>query len=117
MELTVLERLIMLNLLPKEANFLNLKLMRKLRESLSFSEFELKRLNFTQENDQVKWDVDTDLVKDVIVGETMLNMISEILKKMNDDGKLTNEHFTLYEKFVEKPQSDIAEETPAKIVE
>ena len=104
MELTVLERLMIQNLLPTEANFLTLKLMRTFREDLSFSEDELKMLNLRQEGDQVKWNEGIDLTKDVKVGETMLNMLTEILKKLNDENKLTNEHFSIYEKFMEIPK-------------
>ncbi len=104
MELTVLERLIIQNLLPAEANFLTLKLMRTLREDLSFSDDEIKTLKIRQEGDQVKWDESNVSTKDVKVGETMLNMLTEILKKLNDENKLTNEHFSIYEKFMEIPK-------------
>lgn len=55
MKLSVMERLILLNLLPNEGNFTNLKLLRVAREVLSFTEDENKALNFHQEGDQVKW--------------------------------------------------------------
>lgn len=42
MELTILERIKLLEVLPKEGDLLTLKILRKLRESLSFSEDELK---------------------------------------------------------------------------
>lgn len=41
MELTIIERLKLLEVLPKEGDLLTLKILRKLRESLSFSEDEL----------------------------------------------------------------------------
>jgi hypothetical protein len=42
MELTILERVKLLELLPPQGDLLTLKILRKLRESLSFSEAELK---------------------------------------------------------------------------
>ncbi len=104
MEMTVLERLMIQNLLPKEANFLTLKLMRTFREDLSFDEEELKKLNLRQDGEQVKWNEGIDLVKDVKVGETMQNILVEIMKKLDEDKKLTFEHFSLYEKFMEIPK-------------
>jgi len=44
MKLNMWERLKLLEILPSEGNRLNLKIMRKLRESLSFSEEELKQI-------------------------------------------------------------------------
>lgn len=44
MKLNIWERLKLLEILPNEGNRLNLKIMRKLRESLSFSEEELKSI-------------------------------------------------------------------------
>lgn len=46
MKLTVPERLILVNVLPAESDYTTLKLVRKLRESLSFTEEEHKQLNF-----------------------------------------------------------------------
>lgn len=104
MELTVLERLVLLNLLPKEGNFTTLKLVRKAREALSFDDLENKRLAFVQDGDQVRWNEDMKIVKEVEFGDTVENLVIDALKKLNADGKLRDEHFTLYEKFVEKPE-------------
>ena len=101
MELTVKERLILMNLLPKEGNFLTLRLMRKLRETLSFDEEEHKILKFVQNGEQLSWDFAADVVKDVEVGEVMLDVITNGLKDKDKEGKLTEDHITLYEKFVE----------------
>ena len=103
-ELTVLERLVLLSILPKEGNFVTLKLVRKLRENLSFDEAEIKELNFAQDGDQVKWNEKANITKRVNIGEMMNVLIYEALKKLDDEKKLREDHFSLYEKFVEKKQ-------------
>jgi len=103
-ELTVLERLVLSNLLPKEGNFTNLKIIRQLKEDLSFDELENKRLGFIQDGDQVKWNMEAgakimkklEFADDSIMKETIIKE----LKKLNDEDKLRDEHFTLYEKFI-----------------
>lgn len=100
-ELTVVERLVLLNILPKEGDFTTIKLLRKLRENLSFDEDEHKKLNFVQDGDQVKWNQEALADKQIAIGEKMADIIQDALKKLNTEKKLTNEHFTLYEKFVE----------------
>ena len=101
MELTVVERLLLQGLLPQEANFTNLKLIRIAREDLSFNEEENRQLNFKQDGEQVQWNPDVNILKEVNIGEVATGMIVEALKKLNDEGKLQEQHLTLYEKFVE----------------
>ena len=46
MKLNVLERIVLLNILPQQGSFSNLKLLRVAKEALSFTEEENKLLNF-----------------------------------------------------------------------
>ena len=107
MELSVMERLVLLNLLPQEGNFTTIKLLRKLQEELSFDEKEHKTLEFKQDGDQVKWNEDANVVKEVRVEGKMLALIVDALTKLDEESKLKNEHFTLYEKFVSVDSSDL----------
>ena len=101
MELTVMERLVLLSILPKEGNFLTLKLVRQLREALSFDELENKRFNFVQDGDQVRWNESEKQEKEIEIGEKMTDLIVETLKGLDERKVLKEEQFTLYEKFVE----------------
>lgn len=101
MNLTVLERLVLLNILPKEGDFTTLKLVRKAREALSFDDLENKRLGFIQDGGQVRWNESANVVKDIDLGEMMTIRVVEELKKMDKEEKLREEQFTIYEKFVE----------------
>lgn len=101
MELGVFDRLILLNILPKEGNFTTLKIVRKLREDLSFSEEEHKELEFKFEKDgRVQWKQEADKPKEIEIGEKATDIIVDVLKKLNNDKKLKDEHYNLYEKFV-----------------
>jgi len=51
MKLTVQERVVLVTILPAEGDYTTIKLVRKLRESLSFSEEEHKQLNFRNRYD------------------------------------------------------------------
>lgn len=102
MNLTVLERLVLLNLLPKEGSFTTLKLVRKAREALSFDDIENRKLAFVQDGDQVRWNEREYIVKEVELGDMMTVEVVKALKKLDEDGKLRDEHLTLYEKFIEQ---------------
>jgi hypothetical protein len=101
MELSIIERLVLLNILPKEGNFLTLKLIRQLRESLSFDEAEIKAVNLRQVDEKVAWDMDKAVPKKIEIGEKMSDLVVGTLKDLDKEGKLKDEHFSLFEKFVE----------------
>jgi len=100
MVLGVFDRLILLNILPKEGDFLTLKIVRKLREDLSFTEEEHKALQFVQEEGNIKWQTGADTPKEITIGEKATDLIVSTLKKLNTDKKLSEQHFSIYEKFV-----------------
>ena len=89
-----------MSVLPQEGNFITLKVVRKLREGLSFSEEELKLYSFVQNENRVTWDDKAEQVKEIEIGEKAMDIIKEALKKLNESKKLKDEHFTIYEKFV-----------------
>jgi len=100
MKLNVLERLLLLNLLPAEGSYTNLKLMRKAKENLSFTEDENKLLNFKQDGDSLRWADNVVPDKEIDIGEIVTQIIVKALKKLNNEEKLKIEHESLYEKFV-----------------
>ncbi len=100
MLLSVFERVLLLNILPREGDFKTLKILRKLKDDLGFSEDELKALQFKQEGTKVEWRQEADTPKEVPVGEVAHGLIADILKKLDEQKKLQMEHMDLYEKFV-----------------
>ncbi|MFA6972954.1 MAG: hypothetical protein WC208_16345 [Gallionella sp.] len=103
MELNVVERLNLLSILPKEGNFITLKIVHRLREALSFTELEVKALNIRPgtEAGTVQWDTVADIPKEVSIGEKATDIIVEALKELDKQKKLTDQYFGLYEKFIE----------------
>ncbi len=101
MKLTVRERLVTLSILPQEGDFLTLKVLRKLRESLGFDESEHKLYKFVQKDGSITWDDKTIQEKEVEIGEKAQEIISNSLKELNREKKLKDEHFDIYAKFVE----------------
>lgn len=101
MELAVVERLVLLNNLPEKGNVATLKIVRTLRENLSFDEEEHAKLNFRQEDDMLQWDT-TDHIKDIEFGPKANSLIIEMLEKLDKEEKLDVSSLALYERFVEE---------------
>jgi len=101
MKLNVLERLIVLSLLPEAGSFANLKLLRTTREELSFDEKENKALAFEQKGELLNWNEKANVPeKDVKIGEIVTQILTKKLKEMNDKEELKEQHFSVYEKFM-----------------
>ena len=104
MKLSVVERVILGGMMGTyQGNFTNLKLVREGREALSFNEEEIRELKFVQDNDKMNWEgmaaVKFQAVE-IPLGENVTTIIKGMLTKLNDEAKLTDNHFSLYEKFI-----------------
>ncbi len=102
MELTIIERLALLPILPGEGSFITLKLLRQFKEELSFSEQEHKTLNLRVEDGLTRWNIkkQEDGIKEIKIGEVMKNIVKDTLQKLDKQEKLQEIHMSLYEKFV-----------------
>lgn len=109
MNLTVFERLIAIALLPDKGNYVTLRLMRELREKLSFSEEEIAKYGFRdgdEENGEdpmrTFWDETVDQNADIEFTSNEHKMISDALNQLDTKRSLTEDHFSLFEKFIAK---------------
>ena len=99
MLLKVLERVTLLGVLPESGDFLTLKIVRQLRENLSFNEDEIKALSIKTADGRITWNAEVDEGKDVEIGEKATDVVVDCLKKLDKEKKLTQQHYSLYEKF------------------
>ena len=114
MELSVYERIILLNVLPAEGSFVILKAIRCMVDKLGFSSEELKELNLKQAGEefenadgvkeivpagQIRWKQSADKPKEIKLDDTEKDIIYKELKKLDEEGKLKRDHFDLYAKF------------------
>jgi hypothetical protein len=100
MLLKLLDRVTLLGVLPEQGDFVTLKIVRKLRESLAFDEEEISRLKIQQNDGVITWDTLADEGKEVTIGEKASDLIVGCLKKLDKEQKLTAQHYDLYEKFI-----------------
>ena len=99
MELSVRDRLLLLQVLPREGDYTTLKLVRTLREELSFNEAEHAVLQFKDGGGTIQWE-EAGLLKDVVIGEKASDVIVMAFKRLDAEHRLHHEHLGLYEKFV-----------------
>jgi len=101
-KLNVPERLTLLNLLPPENNFVTLGIIREVISHLSLNDKESVKYSLTQKGENVSFDAKLGMVEvDVEIGERAYGIICEKLEELNQNKTLTQQHFTLYKKFIE----------------
>lgn len=100
MNLTVMERVVLFNLLPEKGTFTTVRAVHDLRMALPLTEEERDTCGF-QENEQgVGWQ--TDFEADIPINVEQFRVCKEALTGLDRRGELTLQHVSLYEKFVER---------------
>ena len=101
MKLNVQNRLVLMSILPVSGNAINLKLLRVLRESLSFNEKEIKMLNLVEKDGMVTWKPDHRVKdKEVEIGAAMTELIVKALKALDEKEELLDVQMNLYDIFI-----------------
>ena len=99
MELTVLERLLLLNMLPAEGDLTTIRIVHNLRQELSFSEEEHAKLQFAQDGGNVQWQEGAIPNKVFDFAPKAAGLIAESLSKLDKEKKVKPEHLGLFDKF------------------
>lgn len=107
-KLNLYERVVAMSLLPKEGSFVTLKIIRDLQMELAPTEEEAKLAGLedlpTGGVKAQNWFLVVE--KEIVFGDIAKGLIVDALKKLNETEKLTNDHFTLYEKFIIIPEKE-----------
>lgn len=103
MVLTVWERVTLLLSLPAEGDLLSLRIVRRLREALSFAEDEQALFKFEQSGEQTRWRGDVPQEADIPIGakatEIVRRQLKELVDQLDKQGKLTEMYLGMCAKF------------------
>ncbi len=110
-KLTLFERFVAMTLLPLEESYLTLKIIRELQAELAVTEEEAKLAELFEPEgggtDAKNWEAVP--LKEIIFGDIAKGIIVDALNMLNKEKKLTQQHVSLYEKFItyaEKPKEE-----------
>ena len=112
MKLTVHERVALGSILPAEGDFATLKVQKNLRMALSFSEAEFKKWSIVESDGRMSWKLVNEKGKpipqeaEIEIGEKANDIIVLALSKLNEQKKLPEQAYTLYEKFIENGRKE-----------
>jgi len=101
MKLSVNDRIILLGIIPLQGDFTTLKIIRDMRDELSFTEEDHKKLKFRQEETMVYWEDGLE-EKEINFGEKATDIIKDAFWKLDSQKELRIEHMELYEQFTKE---------------
>ena len=101
MKLNVLERLVLLAILPNTGTITTVRIVHDVQMALSFSEEEHKVLQFEKLTDGgTKWEEGVVEDKAIELGPRATAMIVDALARLDKEEKLSADHLSLWEKFM-----------------
>lgn len=101
--LSINDRLWLLNIISREGDVATLRLVRELREELSFSDKENEEHKIqVLPNGAVVWDKANTYTKTLSLGRVVHTLIADTLQKLNTSKKLNLECIDLYSMFCDK---------------
>lgn len=101
MNLSIKERLVLLNILPGQETYANMLVIKNLRDEVGFSEEDHQYLGITENDGDVSWDPDKQADKEVSIGVTAYGIIKKAFKKLDSDQMVSIELMDVYERFTQ----------------
>ena len=114
-KLGLFDRLVCLALLPAEGSYATLKIVKELQMELAPSEEESEVAGVKDDlltggvavDPEKGWDKVEP--KEIVFGDIARGIIVAALEKLNEQEKLTQQHFSLYEKFILEKKKEVKE--------
>ena len=97
-DMGVKERVVLLGVLPAEGRLTTIRIVRELREALSFSEAEHKDLQMKQDGDRLTWTQNAP-PRAIEIGAKGQEIIRAALGKLDADEQLTADHIVICDLF------------------
>jgi len=99
MLLSILDRLMVLNLLPKKGDVTTLRVIGEVQESVGFTNDEYDKLNFTHTDKGTNWE-NTVEPKEIQLGSAAAGLLRKALKTKDDAKELTLDELPFYDRIM-----------------
>ena len=99
MLLNIPERITLYSALPEQGNIVTMRIVAELKSNLLLSEGDVKEGGVeTLPEGRVGWK--NNIEKEIPIGEKATDVIVEALKTLDKNGRVTEQHLTLWNKFI-----------------
>lgn len=100
MKLSVRERIILSNILPKEGSFVTLTIKNDLLSKTNITQEEIKELDMKFDDNGIVWNIQKEKEKDFEFTELEERLIKTELKELDKRDALNEDTFNLYKLFI-----------------
>jgi hypothetical protein len=97
--LNIGERLVLLSVIPKEGNFVTVRVIKNLISKVALTDVEIGLCEVTEVDGNVRWNEKGELPFEFEFEPTELDIIKKTLRELDSTNKLNVDSFSLYEKF------------------
>lgn len=97
--LNVAERLTLMGILPKEGNFVTLRMIRTLADKVGISAKEMVDFEVKEADGRVQWNEKGTAPTELEFLDAEVDLIKKELKRLDSENKLNQNSVALYEKF------------------
>lgn len=106
-KLTLAERFGIVGILPEKGDYVTMKTLNELRNSLFPSDAEVEKYGIKQEGTQITWDQKfKDEEKEYTLGVTAVRLIQNALEELDRKKEITPNLIDIYEKFMKEADSE-----------
>lgn len=99
MELNTIERIGIINILPRTGNYITLKLCESIKSKVNLTESEKIEIEYVETNGNAMWNQKGQEKKPIELSDTEIIIIKSELNKLDQTSSLPVELITLYEIF------------------
>ena len=100
-KLSVLERLMFMGVMPTTGSVLDLRVSQDLRQRVGFDAKEQTEFEMTSGDGNVNWNNEKAVEKEFEFELKEVELVRDALKKLNDSEQMTDNHVSLWDKFME----------------
>jgi hypothetical protein len=100
MKLSIKQRLILINLLPKKGDFVLLTVKQDLYDKIKISQEDIKLAEIKSTEKGLSWNTEKDFEIEIEISELEHEMVKTILKKLDEEKELTDDTVDLYKLFI-----------------
>lgn len=121
MILSIIERIILQQIVPRETSVVRMRILRTLHKDLGFTEQEIKDCGIKDAPNGVQYNPSAEVSVDIPIGEQAAEIIKDSLSKtiiaLNKQEKVTAELLNLCERFIDADEIDSILEAAAKVAD
>lgn len=114
MKFNILERLMILRILPQETDLASARIIADLKKETGFTQEEMDKVDMVI-GDNVKWEGSKDYEKEIKIVNRAAEIIIKVLNGLSKSEKVSEEYLSIFDKFgieTEATEEDTAEYKP-----